>query len=98
MPYRTSAARWPIEDGDYDDLKLLVQAACRASVRLGEPVTSWDQPKLFRIGFRVGNYLWTISPRKAARSAPPELRDHLRSGEGRERFALLMTLYPGKSE
>lgn len=94
MPYRRTAARWPIEDGDYDDFKLLVQAACRASVRLGEPVLSWDQPKSFRIGFMVGRFLWTISPRKAARTCPPELQGYLRNSVTRQRLALLMTLRP----
>lgn len=91
MPYRKAAAPWPIEDGDYDDLRLMVQAACRASVRLGEPVLSFDTPKQWRIGFKVGSYFWTISPRKAAKTCPPELRDHLRSSEGRRRLARLMT-------
>ena len=90
-PYRKSAAQHPIEDGEFDDLRLLVQAACRASERLDEPVESWDIPKQFRIGFMVGRFWFSISPTWAGRTCPPELRDHLRSSVGRQRLARLMT-------
>ena len=91
MPYRKTAAPYPIEDGEYDDFALMVQAACRASVRLDEPVLSHDIAKQFRIGFMVGSFWFSISLRKAANTCPPELRDHLRSSHGREALARLMT-------
>lgn len=91
MPFRTSAAKNPIEDGEYDDFRLMVQAACRASERLEVPVLSWDIPKQFRVGFMVGNHYWYISATKAGRTCPPELRDYLCSSDGRQRLAQLMT-------
>ena len=91
MPYRRAAAPWPIEDGEYDDLELMVQAIVRAARRLDEPVRSADDIRQWRVGFEVGEFRWEIWPKRAARTCPAELREHLRSAAGRLRLAKMLT-------
>lgn len=95
MPYREPALGPPIEDGAYDDLPSMLRAIVHASRRSGLPVVSADRPKLFEVGFEVGEHRWTMRAsvfgREVRRPGFEALRDRTWMRAGRVLLAMWLT-------
>jgi len=95
MPYREPALGPPVEDGPYEDLPSMLRALVHASRRLGLPVVSADNPKLFEVGFEVGEHRWamraSVFNRELGRSEFGAMQAHVRTRAGRTYLALWLT-------
>lgn len=95
MPYREPALGPPIEDGAYEDLHSMLRAIVHASRRLGLPVVSVDDPKLFEVGFEVGEHRWTMRAsvfgQELRRPEYQAMRGSVQTRAGRIYLALWLT-------
>lgn len=95
MPYREPALGPPIEDGPYEDLPSMLRAIVHASRRLRLPVISVDNPKLFEVGFEVGEHRWTMRAsvfnRELRRPEYQAMQASIRTRAGRIYLALWLT-------
>jgi hypothetical protein len=73
----------------------MLRALVHASRRLGLPVISVDNPKLFEVGFEVGEYRWvmraSVFGRELRRPEYQAMQASVRTRAGRIYLALWLT-------